>query len=83
MFHRYTVALPCFGSEEVAGYFVARSDFLQFRFFLQAPIHTFRAAVAERATRRKIQRTGRFALDILDFLGKVHLGIKDRGQQRP
>ena len=73
----------CLFPKQVAGYFVARSYFLQFRFLLQAAFRAVGATVAERTARRQIQRTGRFALDILNLLGKVHLGIKDRGQQRP
>ena len=67
----------------MTGHLMARPNLYQFRFFLHAALRAVRAAVAEGAARGQIQRTGRFAFDILNFLGKVHLGIKDRGQQRP
>ena len=73
----------CSFSKQMAGHLVTGSDFNQLGFFLQAAIRAVRTAVAEGAARGQIQRTGRFAFDILNFLGKVHLGIKDRGQQRP
>ena len=67
----------------MAGHLMARRNLYQFGFFLHAAFRAVRATVAEGTPRRQIQRAGRFALDILNFLGKVHLGIKDRGQQRP
>ena len=73
----------CLFPKQVAGYFVARSYFLQFRFLLQAAFRAVGATVAERTARRQIQRTGRFALDIFNLLGKVHLHVKDGIQQGP
>ena len=67
----------------VAGHLVTRRQFNQLRLFVLAAFRAVRATVAEWTSRRQVQRTGRFALDILDLLGKVHLGIKDRGQQCP
>ena len=67
----------------VAGYLVTRRQLHQLRLLVLATFRAVRAAVAERTSRRQVQWTGRFALDILDLLGKVHLGIKDRGQQCP
>ena len=67
----------------MAGHLMARRQFNQFRLFVLAAFRAVRATVAERTSRRQVQRTGRFALDILNLLGKVHLGIKDRGQQCP
>ena len=69
--------------KQMAGYLVTRRQFNQLRLFVLAAFRAVRATVAERTSRRQVQRTGRFALDILDLLGKVHLGIKDRGQQCP
>ena len=67
----------------VAGHLVTRRQFNQLRLLVLAAFRAVRAAVAERTSRRQVQWAGRFALDILDLLGKVHLGIKDRGQQCP
>ena len=67
----------------MAGHLMARCQFNQLRLFVLAAFRAVRATVAERTSRRQVQRTGRFAFDILNLLGKVHLGIKDRGQQRP
>ena len=67
----------------MAGDFVARSYFLQFRLFLHTAFRAVGATVAEGTTRRQIQRAGRLALDILNLLGKVHLSVKDGIQQRP
>ena len=67
----------------MAGHLLARRQFNQLRFLLLTTFRAVWAAVAEGAARRQIQRAGRLALDILDFLGKVHLGIKDGIQQRP
>ena len=69
--------------EPMAGHLMARRQFNQLRFLLLATFCAVGAAVAEGTTRRQIQRAGRLALDILDFLGKVHLGIKDGIQQCP
>ena len=65
----------------MACHLMTGSDFNQLRFFLHAAFRAMRAAVAERAARRKIQRTGRLTLDVFNFLGKVHLDIKDGIQQ--
>ena len=67
----------------MAGHLVARCQFNELRFLTLTAFRAVRATVAERTSRRQVQRTGRFALDIFYLLGKVHLGIKDRGQQRP
>ncbi len=67
----------------MAGHLMTRCQLHQLRFLVLAAFRAVRAAVAKRTSRRQVQRTGRFALDILDLLGKVHLGIEDRGQQCP
>ena len=67
----------------VAGHLMTRCQFHQLRFLMLAAFRAMRATVTERTSRWKVQRTRRFALDVLNLLGKVHLGIKDRGQQSP
>ena len=62
----------------MAGHLMARRNLYQFRFFLHAAFRTVRATVAEGTSRRQVQRAGRLAFDILNFLGKVHLHVKDR-----
>ena len=62
---------------------MARRQLHQLRLLVLAAFRTVRATVAERASRRQIQRTGRLALDILNLLGEIHLSIKDGVQQRP
>ena len=82
---RYRLSLESallFG-KQMAGHLVTRRQLHQFRLLVLAAFRAVRATVAERTSRRQVQWTGRFALDILDLLGKVHLGIKDRVQQCP
>ena len=62
----------------MAGHLMARPNLYQFGFFLHAAFRAVRTAVAEGASRRQVQRAGRLALNILNFLCKVHLHVKDR-----
>ena len=61
----------------MAGHLMARRQFNQLRLLVLAAFRAVRAAVAEGTTRRQVQRTGRLALDILNLLSEIHLGIKD------
>ena len=70
-------------SAAVARHHMSRRDFHQLRLFLHTAILAVRAAVAERAARRQVQRTGRLALDVLYFLGKIHVDVKDGVEERP
>ena len=81
--YRPLLQCACLFGKPVTGHLMTRRQLNQLRFFVLAAFRAVRAAVAEGTTRRQVQRTGRLALDILDLLGKVHLGIKDRGQQCP
>ena len=67
----------------MTSYHMARCDLRQCRLFMVAGVDARRTAVAERAARRQIKRTGGLALDILDFLGKIHLDVKHGIQKRP
>ena len=81
--YRPSLQFACLFGKPMAGHLMARCQFNQLRLFVLAAFRTVRATVAERTSRRQVQRTGRFAFDILNLLGKVHLGIKDRVQQCP
>ena len=81
--YRPSLQCACLFGKPVTGHLMTRRQLNQLRLFVLAAFRAVRATIAERTSRRQVQRTGRFPLDILDLFGKVHLGIKDRSQQRP